>query len=195
MSDTNGNLSCGVSSCLTLDASKTETKERILVFLIHFFLSSAPTSHFTPLIGKHSYGFALEVSDDYLANSPAKLFSYFRKMLSEMPHKLALTLTWACTHRRGTCMYCHHNILHSQSLIHCVMWIFWLDNRGHLHLLNFLLILVFVFHFSCKEELFYPKASLSEVWHGSNTIVFQLLNVYKSFILRMCVFVLNTDSF
>lgn len=65
------------------------------------FLSSAPTSHFTPLIGKHSYGFALEVCDDYLANRPAKLFSYFRKMLSEMPHKLALTLTSTCTRKRG----------------------------------------------------------------------------------------------
>ena len=66
------------------------------------FLSSAPTSHFTPLIGKHSYGFALEVCDDCLANSPAKLFSYFRKMLSEMLHKLALTLTSTCARKRGT---------------------------------------------------------------------------------------------
>lgn len=129
-------------------------KKESWCFLIHF-LSSAPASHFTPLIGKHSYGFAVEVSDDYLAKSP---LNYSR--ILENAFWDALTnwhLHWlqpVPTERDLSVL--SHNILHSQSLIHCIMWIFWLDNSGHLHLLNFLLILDFVFHFSCKE-LFYPK--------------------------------------
>lgn len=83
-------------------------------------------------------------------------------------------------------LYCHHNILHNQSLIHCITWIFSLDDSSHLHFLNFSLILVFVFHFSGKEGLFYPKEILLEVWHGSNTIVFNCWT-YISLSFWVCV--------